>query len=63
MYLGYGETAKMICESALCLALERSTLKNENFPTLKGGVVTASSAMGSNLVKRLRIAGMKFELV
>ena len=50
---GYDETAKMIAESALCLATERDALP------LSGGVVTPASAMGEALAKRLREAGLK----
>ncbi|MEM7330950.1 MAG: saccharopine dehydrogenase NADP-binding domain-containing protein [Chloroflexota bacterium] len=49
---GYGETAKMLGESALCLALD--DLQSE------GGVLTPASAMGMTLVERLRNAGMTF---
>jgi short subunit dehydrogenase-like uncharacterized protein len=52
---GYGETAKMLGESALCLALD--TLST------RGGVLTPASAMGMRLVERLREAGMTFEIV
>ncbi len=50
---GYGETAKMLAESALCLALDDN-------PTTSGQVTTAT-AMAQNLVARLQKAGMKFE--
>lgn len=50
---GYGETAKMLGESALCLALD-------NLPE-PGGILTPASAMGMALVKRLRAAGMTFQ--
>jgi short subunit dehydrogenase-like uncharacterized protein len=49
---GYGETAKMLSEAALCLALEESVAK-------KGGVLTPAACMGQALVERLRAAGMK----
>ena len=49
---GYGETSKMLAESALCLALD---------PIPKtGGVLTPASCMGEALVKRLRDAKMTF---
>jgi short subunit dehydrogenase-like uncharacterized protein len=51
---GYGETAKMLGESALCLALDGARL-DERF-----GVLTPASAMGMHLVERLRAAGMTF---
>ena len=50
---GYGETAKMLAESALCLALDDN-------PTTSGQVTTAT-AMAQNLLARLQRAGMKFE--
>jgi short subunit dehydrogenase-like uncharacterized protein len=53
---GYGETAKMLSESALCLALDGDKL------TSRGGVLTPASAMGTRLIERLRAAGMEFEI-
>jgi saccharopine dehydrogenase (NAD+, L-glutamate forming) len=53
---GYDETAKMISESALCLALDRQKLTG---PT---GVVTTAAAMGSVLRERLVKAGMRFHV-
>jgi len=50
---GYDETAKMIAESALCLATDRDALP------LSGGVVTPAATMGQALVDRLRDAGLK----
>jgi short subunit dehydrogenase-like uncharacterized protein len=52
---GYGETAKMISESALCLALDGDAIRRE------GGVLTPASCMGMRLVQRLRDAGMTFD--
>lgn len=52
---GYDETAKMLAESALCLALD------DNPPT--SGQVTTAQAMGDNLITRLQAAGMRFEVV
>jgi saccharopine dehydrogenase (NAD+, L-glutamate forming) len=52
---GYGETAKMLAESALCLAFD------ENPPT--AGQVTTAQAMGDNLIGRLQARGMRFEVV
>jgi short subunit dehydrogenase-like uncharacterized protein len=49
---GYGETAKMLGESALCLALD-------DLPT-GGGILTPAVALGMTLVERLRAAGMTF---
>ncbi len=51
---GYGETAKMLAESALCLAQDAAQL-DERY-----GVLTPASAMGMHLVERLRDAGMTF---
>jgi short subunit dehydrogenase-like uncharacterized protein len=52
---GYGETAKMLAESALCLAFD------DNPPT--SGSVTTAQAMGAHLITRLRAAGIRFETV
>ena len=52
---GYTETAKMLAESALCLALD------DNPKT--AGQVTPVTAMAENLLPRLQAAGMKFEVV
>ena len=51
---GYGETAKMLAESALCLAKDDLTSD--------GGVLTPATAMGMTLVERLRAAGMTFRV-
>jgi saccharopine dehydrogenase (NAD+, L-glutamate forming) len=52
---GYEETAKMLAESALCLALD------DNPPT--SGQVTTAQAMGDALTERLRTAGLRFEVL
>ena len=52
---GYDETAKMLAESALCLALD------DNPRT--AGQVTTAQAMGENLLARLQAAGIRFEVV
>jgi len=52
---GYDETAKMLAESALCLAFD------DNPPT--AGQVTTAQAMGDALTDRLRAAGLKFEVL
>lgn len=52
---GYTETAKMLAESALCLAFD------DNPPT--AGQVTTAQAMADNLLERLQKAGLKFEVV
>lgn len=51
---GYGETAKMLGESALCLALDGPDLDSP------GGVLTPAAAMGQPLLERLRRADMVF---
>jgi short subunit dehydrogenase-like uncharacterized protein len=50
---GHGSTAKMLGESALCLAFD-------DIPQ-RGGILTPASAMGMTLVNRLRDAGMIFK--
>jgi short subunit dehydrogenase-like uncharacterized protein len=52
---GYGETAKMLAESALCLAFDRERLPAHH------GVVTSAAAMGEVLIERLQLAGIVFE--
>ncbi|MEV7448832.1 saccharopine dehydrogenase family protein [Streptomyces nigra] len=51
---GYGETAKMFAESALCLAFDE-------LPDTAGQVTTAV-AMGDTLIERLRAAGITFRV-
>ena len=53
---GYGGTAIMLGEAALCLALDGAQLRSE------GGVLTPATCMGMRLVDRLRDAGMTFEI-
>ncbi|MFL6172582.1 MAG: saccharopine dehydrogenase, partial [Marmoricola sp.] len=52
---GYTETAKMLAESALCLAFDDN-------PATSGQVTTAT-AMGENLLARLQAAGITFEVI
>jgi short subunit dehydrogenase-like uncharacterized protein len=52
---GYGETSKMLAESALCLALDP-------LPKTSGQVTTAA-AMGNALIERLQKAGIQFRVV
>ncbi len=52
---GYGETAKMLAESAMCLALD-------DLPKTAGQVTTAT-AMGDALRVRLERAGMTFRVL
>ena len=49
---GYGSTAKMLGESALCLAFD---------PLGAPGISTPATAMGQRLLDRLRRAGLVFE--
>jgi short subunit dehydrogenase-like uncharacterized protein len=50
---GYTETAKMLAESALCLAFA------DNPPT--AGQVTTAQAMGEHLLTRVQAGGLRFE--
>ena len=53
---GYGSTSKMLAESAVCLAKDKTTTG--------GGIWTPASAMGAALLERLRSnAGLTFEIV
>ena len=52
---GYGETAKMLGESALCLAFD-------DLPDTSGQVTTAT-ALGDALIDRLQKAGMGFDVI
>jgi short subunit dehydrogenase-like uncharacterized protein len=52
---GYGETAKMLAESALCLT-------HDELPSLAGQLTTAV-AMGDALRVRLEKAGMTFRVL
>ncbi len=52
---GYGETSKMLAESALCLA-------RDELPPV-AGQVTSAVAMGERLIERLVRAGIRFEVV
>jgi saccharopine dehydrogenase (NAD+, L-glutamate forming) len=51
---GYGETAKMLAESALCLSFDRARLP------ARTGVITSAAAMGEQLIARLQRAGISF---
>lgn len=53
---GYDETAKMISESALCLARDRDRLPDAR------GVLTTAVAMGDALITRLQRAGISFDI-
>jgi short subunit dehydrogenase-like uncharacterized protein len=52
---GYGETSKMLAESALCLA-------SDPLPE-RGGQLTPAAAMGHALIDRLQRAGIAFRAV
>jgi short subunit dehydrogenase-like uncharacterized protein len=52
---GYGETSKMLAESALCLA-------HDELPE-RAGQLTPAVAMGQPLIDRLKRAGIGFEVV
>ena len=52
---GYDETAKMLAESALCLA-------QDTLPA-RYGVLTPAAAMGDALTARLQAAGIRFEVL
>ena len=52
---GYGETSKMLAESALCLAFD-------DLPK-KGGQLTPAAAMGNALIARLQKNGIKFSVL
>ncbi len=53
---GYGATARMLGESAMCL------LRDETESPLDGGVLTPASAVGVPLADRLRAAGFTAEV-
>jgi short subunit dehydrogenase-like uncharacterized protein len=52
---GYGETSKMLAESALCLA-------QDELPETSGQL-TPAVAMGDVLIARLQRAGISFEVL
>jgi short subunit dehydrogenase-like uncharacterized protein len=52
---GYGETSKMLAESALCLAFDELSKSS--------GQVTTAVAMGDALMERLRRAGIAFRVL
>lgn len=52
---GYGETAKMLSQAALCLAQDEASLPK------RAGVLTPATALGMTLVERLKKAGMTFD--
>lgn len=54
---GYGETSKMLAESALCLAFDRASTPPHE------GVVTPAAGMGHALIDRLLAAGISFRRI
>lgn len=56
---GNRATTKMVCESALALALQADALPGGK---RQGGVLTPASALGDVLVQRLRDAGMTLQM-
>jgi short subunit dehydrogenase-like uncharacterized protein len=52
---GYGETSKMLAESALCLA-------HDDLPK-RAGQLTPAAAMGDALIQRLQRAGIEFSVL
>ncbi len=52
---GYGETSKMLAESALCLAFDKLPKR--------AGQLTTVAAMGDALIPRLQRAGISFEVI
>ena len=55
---GNRATTKMVCEAALCLALQLDELPGS---LAKGGFLTPATGLGAVLLKRLRDAGMTLE--
>ncbi len=56
---GYGETAKMLAESALCLLAQPGS----GPARAPGGVITPAVAFGTPLIERLQAAGIRFEVI
>jgi len=55
---GYGSTAKMLSQAAICLAKDKSETGDE------GGFLTPATAMGDALIARLtKLAGLTFEVI
>ena len=53
---GYGETAKMLAESALCLAFDKNLPEHYS-------VVTPGASMSVALIDRLNNAGIRFRTI
>ena len=56
---GYKSTSKMLCESALTIALSDNLPGGEDF----GGFLTPATGLGIPLIERLKKADIKFEVV
>lgn len=56
---GYKSTSKMLCESALTIALSDNLPGGEGF----GGFLTPATGLGVPLIERLKNAGIRFEVV
>ena len=54
---GYGATARMLGESAVCL------LEDDTEGCLSGGVLTPASGIGYPLIERLRAVGFRFDVI
>jgi len=59
---GYWGTARMLLESALCLALNQKELQAAEPALVAGGVLTPATAMGPVIIDRLQKAGITFEV-
>ena len=58
---GYWGTSRMLLEAGLTLALQQDEL-DASSEVLHGGVLTSASALGETFLKRLRDAGLYFEV-
>lgn len=56
---GNRNTVKMLCESALCLALQRDELPGG---ARRGGILTPATGLGFVLIERLKAAGVSLEI-
>lgn len=56
---GNRATVKFLCESALCLALNKNELPGGQ---QRGGILTPATGLGDILAKRLREAGVTIEV-
>lgn len=54
---GYKQTAVMITEAAICLALSSQSSKDELY-----GILTPSTGLGTDLIKRLENVNIKFKI-